>query len=316
MRASVKTSVVWPTIITGAFALMAGCEGVSDDGGGGEGGGSGSQPGKVIPQGGQTDKASDYFEADPATHGELLADLATHFCTTSFIRGEIHTLAQKVSIGFQNNQEIWMLQHPEGEARAVCTNWNNFRTASGGFHMVSTGEQATANGTFASEARKIEWQGDAMLFLRGIAGLYNGKEFFSKTIQGLTKAEVNQLYVHEDDLGTFNTRGYSHAVFVGVPQVQLVKMIGYNTSANLVRGTVNSSGTFEFPISTSSGFSSYWMSSLDDGFCGLTRLGGQFDGIEERVRLYPNGNQWFYKVWAHEGKNVHARARCMAYDQR
>jgi hypothetical protein len=320
MRARAKTHVVWPTIITSAVALMAGCEGASDDGGGGAGASNGSLPGKVIPQG-PTDKASDFFEYTASFGNNFIEPVDTHFCTTSFLRGPFQGADDVVQIDWQNQWDTWSLQHNVGpdqfrEAHAVCTNWNNFRTASGGFHMVSTGRSANANGFGASEARANEWQGDAMMFLRGIAGNYDGSQYFAKVTQSTTIAGENQLYVHEDSLNDQSTKGFSHVVFVGVPQTQLVKMIGYNTSGNLVRGNVNSSGTFEFPVSTSSGFSGYWMSSVHDGFCGLTRLGGQFDGGEERVRLYPNGEDWYYKVWAHSGKNVHARARCIAYDQR
>jgi hypothetical protein len=322
MRARMKTSVVWPTIMTSAVALLAGCEGVSDDAGGGEGGGSGSQPGKVIPQG-QTDKASDFFEISADASGDFPADVATHFCNLSFLRGPFQGSIDLTFIDRVNEWDSWQLHRYIGfddwkDASAVCTNWNNFRMASGGFHMVSTGVQAKSATIGIGEDTTNEWQGDAMLFLRGIAGVYESDDEFAKTIQSTTVAGVNKLYVHDSTTSAVSTKGFSHAVFAGVPQVQLVKTINYNSSnATWVRGNVNSGGDVrEFPISTTSGFSSHWLSPVHDGFCGYTRLSGRFDGGEERVRLYVNGGNWYMKAWAHEGKTVVARARCMAYDQR
>ena len=322
MRASVKTSVVWPTIITSAVALMAGCDGASDDGGGGEGGGSGSQPGKVIPQGGQTDKASDFFEIGLWDSGGYPAYVASHFCTTSYVSGPFDGSDDVLSMDWDNEWDSWhqyrYTNDDRGDVAAACTNWNNFRVASGGFHMVSTGVQAKSATVGIGEDTTNEWQGDAMLWLRGIAGVYESDDEFAKTVQSTSIAGVNKLYVHDSTTSAVSTKGFSHAIFAGVPQVQLVKTINYSTSIqNWVRGNVSSGGDVrEFPISTVSGFSSHWLSPVHDGFCGYTRLSGRFDGAEERARLYINGNNWYMRVWGHAGKPVIARARCMAYDQR
>jgi hypothetical protein len=322
MRERAKSSLVWPTIITSAVALMAGCDGASDDLGGG-GGASGSEPGKVIPQG-QTDKASDFFEISFFASGGYPAPVATHFCTTSFLRGPFNGSADVVYLHWQNQWDSWQFHWSNSngdvyrDMSAVCTNWNNFKTDSGGFSMLSTGASASSSGWEAAEASVYEWQGDAMMFLRGIAGYYKSDQEFSRADQSTTIAGENRLYVHDRSTTSISTKGLSHVVFAGVPQDQLVKTININLSTGAyVRGNVNSSNAVkDYPISTTSGYSGYWMSPTNDGFCGLTRLGGQFDGAEERVRLYPTEGFWYYKVWAHSGKNVHARARCMAYDQR
>ena len=85
---------------------------------------------------------------------------------------------------------------------------------------------------------------------------------------------------------------------------------------SFVRSNVTTAHLSEFPVSTVTGFSSYWMSGVDQGVCSYTRIAGNFDGGGESLRIYKNGSQWFIKASAAAGKAIYGRARCMAYDQR
>jgi hypothetical protein len=99
-----------------------------------------------------------------------------------------------------------------------------------------------------------------------------------------------------------------------------VFLIGYNTSGTKVRGTVSSSGTFEFPVATDSGFANFFLANLTggaSGFCYLTRLSGNFDGGGESAKITQNSGTWFLSAAAgNDDEYVRAKARCMAYDQR
>jgi hypothetical protein len=101
---------------------------------------------------------------------------------------------------------------------------------------------------------------------------------------------------------------------VGVPgENKRVKLIGYR-DGEYVRGTSASSGTFEYAVSTVSGYQSFWMSPRDRGICAITHVQGKFDQFTHYVDYSAKDTQWYGTIQSSHAAN--AKFRCMAFDQR
>jgi len=277
--------------------------------------------------GGSVDKATDFFELGwDSPDSPWLAYQGTHLCLWSGIGGDFNSDDEYFGAGESivdwKDWEYWRVYYRAGVSttRAICSNWDNFVVPSGGVKWISEGGWAEAAGNANATAEAGGWQGDAVTFLRGVKGEMQSNTEYVQINQATTIAGSSVLRVHEEEgdfLDWTFLQGFSHSVFVGVPQRNLARLIGFNSSTGtFVRGTVNSTGTFEFPVSTVSGFSSYWLAGVNQGVCSFTRMAGNFDGGGERVRIFQNGGQWFVQASAAAGKGIYAKVRCMAYDQR
>jgi hypothetical protein len=267
----------------------------------------------------RVDKASDYFER--ASGGDSwLAWHLSHLCLLSGVGGDFNDYGQAVVDWAQ--YEFWRLHWSEGvsSARGICTNWNNFVGPSGYSMMLSNPIEAEASG-FSNDTEEVNaFQGDAATFFTGVIGEMQSETEYLQTTQATTAAGFNKLRVRTEEgdaLDWTSLKGFAHGAFVGVPQQRLARFFGFNSSGQNVRGTATSSNfTYNYAVSTVSGYSAYWLTDVNNAVCGLTRIAGNFDGTEERVRIWAKEGWWFMQVWAHPGKAVSAKARCMAYDQR
>jgi len=275
---------------------------------------------------GDVDKASDFFElGSDSPDSPWLGDPATHLCVWSGVGGDFNSddeFAGGESIVDWKDWDWWRVYYRAGVSttRAICTNWNNFVVPSGGVKWISDGGWAEVYANADASAQATAWLGDAVTFLRGVKGEMQSNTEYVQIDQATSIGTNSILRVHSDEGDFFDFTfldGYSQSVFVGVPQRNLARLIGFNsTTGTFVRGTVASTGTFEFPVSTVSGFSAYWLAGVNQGICSFTRMAGNFDGGGERVRIFQNGGQWFVQASAAAGKGIYAKVRCMAYDQR
>ena len=329
-----RTSTMKPlpsTIIASALALIAGCETPIDADSRGPAHAVkqvSDTPAFVVPGGPDTssDKASDFFDQAPTASDPYLAAVNTHVCVLSYIGGNFNGDDEYTNSGQSiinwPDYNYWRLYWRAGtsSARGICTNWNNFLVPSGGIKQVSEGLDITAGGNSNDSITGNGWKGDAITFLAGVNGEIQSNSTYAQIAQATTVGARSVLKVSTDEGAsldfTFLT-GFSQSIFAGVPQAQLVRLIGHNTNWGWLRGDVTWTGTtWEFSVNTASGFSSVLMANVNSGICGFTRVAGNFDGAEERVRIEQSGNQWRLGAWAHAGKTVYAKARCMAYDQR
>lgn len=323
MNRRVHTNLVFPAVIAGTLSVFAGCDGQSDNADDSVSI-SQSESGAHLaaPEGGDTTKASDFVDIAPTTSYPWLEYQNDYLCLLSYVGGDYNAEDHGWCLIEWPEANYWTAHWEDGMSttRAICTNWNNFVVPSGGDKWISEGAKAEYSGRKDGTTDATGWQGDAVTFLRGVGGELQSNTEYAQITQPTTISGYANLRVHTEvpDLLDYSSiSGWSHSVFVGVPQAHLAYLIGYDTnSQSFVRGTVKSSGVFEFPVSTDTGFSSYWLSDVNDGVCSFTYISGNFDGAEERIRIYQNGGNWFVKAWAHSGKHVYGRARCMAYDQR
>jgi hypothetical protein len=106
--------------------------------------------------------------------------------------------------------------------------------------------------------------------------------------------------------------GEALSFFAGNPSAgRLVKMIGFRDGA-WYRGDVSQSGTWQFTVGESGGYSSYYLAPYDNAVCYLSRISGNLNTSNDLVVISKTGTQFFLQ----EGGQAIGAARCMAYDQR
>jgi len=311
-------------ILGSVLSLIVGCEGPPDgdpQSGNASGNGDPEVPGRIVEDvQGVTGKATDYFDTDE----RFAASQNLHMCVLSRVGGDFDDWddARQCVIDYAD-YDYWTLFHGENNGvRAICTNWNNFLIPSGGNRQFSSVVLGFAGGYSDDTETKSVWKGDAITFITGIDGEMQSNNTYVQILQATTLGARSTLKISTDEPGPLldwsQLRGNAHAFFAGVPQAQLVRLIGWNSDWQLFfRGDVTWSGTtWEFSVNSASGFSAVKMANKDSGICGFTRVAGNFDGAEERVRIESSGTNWRLGAWSHEGKVVYARSRCMAYDQR
>lgn len=274
----------------------------------------------AAPADGLVPKAASWFEHSTALNGKWVAPTNTHVCVLTGVQGNFSDYdLGRVELNWPENSYWTLWSNSYSTGYAVCASWGNFIAPSGSGLSVSAGAHAMINGNADATAEANAWRGDSMTFLRGVDGELQGTGEYVQTIQATTIPTYSKLRTHSE-VGSFLDytvlHGYSHSILVGVPQTRLVRLMGYNTAGNMVRSTISAAGTFEFAVSNVSGFSGYWLSTVDQGLCSFTHISGNFDGGGEWARINSNGGQWFLKASGAAGKGVYARARCMAYDQR
>jgi hypothetical protein len=324
-----KTSLLASMLAMGALWTAPGCDGQTDTDQGAATSVTSDENNALagtVPAASATptEKASDYFEKEATSSDPWLQYQGNYMCVLSKVQGwfaDDFDPGQVIADWADN--DYWRIYWTSGRntGSGICTNWNNFLLPSGGSISYSRGASAEVSGYADGTSTATSWAGDAITFVRGVFGEMQGNTEYAQINQAMTISGKSTLEVRSEE-GNFLDytimRGYSHAIRVGVPGAHLAYMIGYNTSnSSWVRATANSwSAMTEFPVSTVSGFSGYWLAGVDQGVCGFTRIAGNFDGGGEWVRIYQNGGQWFIKAQAAAGKGVYGKARCLAYDQR
>jgi hypothetical protein len=323
-----KTSLLASMLAIGALSAAPGCDGQTDTDQGAATSVTSDENNALAgtvsaASAAPTEKASDYFEKEATSNDPWLQSPGSYMCVLSKVQGWFdNDFDPGQIIADWADSNYWRIYFMSGRdtGSGICTNWNNFLVPSGGSISYSRGASAEVSGYANGTATATSWAGDAITFVRGVNGEMQTNTEYVQANQATTISGTSQLEVRSEEGGFLNytiLRGYSHAIRVGIPGRHLAYMIGYNTSSSsFVRGTVNSSSLMEFPVSTVSGFSGYWLAGVDQGVCGFTRIAGNFDGGGEWVRIYQNGGQWFIKASAAAGKAVYGKARCLAYDQR
>ena len=322
MNRQVRTTNLMTWAILGSvLSLIVGCE-TPPDGGPTSTENDPEVPGRIVLDSeGVTEKATDYFQ----TNERYAASQNLYMCVLSRVGGDFTNYGVNHSCTIDyTDYDFWTIyQGDNNDARAICTNWNNFLIPSGGNRQFSEDAEAIASGYQDDTDDTAVWKGDAATFITGVTGEMQSNNTYVQILQATTVGARSTLRASSDEPGPLTDFselvGSAHAYFAGVPQAQLVKLIGaHSTTPGLfVRADVNSSHKMEFSVSSASGFSAVSMSHQNSGICGFTRIAGNFDGAEERVRIEPTSdNRWRLGAWSHDGKTVYARARCMAYDQR
>lgn len=226
------------------------------------------------------------------------------FCMLTGVRGD--TLTFKVTGG--NNTGWKAVANDETAGWVTCFPVDNFKGPAGSVYMVS-GDADECE----TEGNRNCWWGDAATFLRWVEGrMYGGGEYVRVFQSTLANSPSTVVPYNSSALGS--AQGAGKSIFFGVPGgKRLVRLMGY-TSSGSAKGTVTTSGTFLMSVSTYSGYQSYWLSPTDAGFCGLTKVGGEFNGGGEIARISPTEGWWFLDSIAGSG-DVWASSRCMAWNQ-
>jgi hypothetical protein len=332
MKSMANTIGFVAPLMAGALSLLAGCDAASSDDGALDGTNARwSDSGEVgeAATGDDVAKASDYYErgTTAATNPVLpyIGYQGKYMCVLSMVTGNFngddrYSNSGHVIVDWADS-DFYRFYWRDGwtDGRALCTNWSNFLVGSGGVKQFSGNFVGEVWGFSDQTAEGPTWTGDAITFVTGLDGEMQGGGEYVRAIQSTTVSGKSKLRVHEESGSAFDQTfldGFAQAFRIGVPGARLIRLRGYNSAGNNVTGNVNSSGTFEFAVSTVSGYSGYWMTPVDDGFCGFTHISGNFDGGGEVIRNYKTDGWWFLKASSTGGKAVYARSRCVAYDQR
>jgi hypothetical protein len=277
----------------------------------------------VPTQTGDVEKASGFFDEDPTTYyNNGYVYTKDYLCVLSKIGGEIEDFGgQELHIDVTSRGDTWwdLSYETNARTRLICTPWSNFRLPTNGQVRLSS-EFSLSLTTYSSDTEDANmWGGDAATALSGIdASAMNGYGEYAliKQATSATADSVLEIRSKAGIAGVISAyiEGWGQSIFVGDPAAhKLVKLIGW-VNGDLVSGNVNTTGTFEYNVSTTSGFQNYWMATTDQAICYFTKISGEFDGGGEYSRIYQNGTQWYLTSVAGGGE-VKASARCMAYRQ-
>lgn len=246
--------------------------------------------------------------------------LQDYLCVASSIYGKFEHENHEFDVehgsstwGMRTDPAMYLSPNDTGRGAMTCVRHSAFVPDDGGVHWISGNFSAFGDTDFIAHTDTNMWWGTAASFVSGISGEFNGGGEYVRVTQS-TDGYAPSVISAETQASVLDGLGYSY--FVGVPKSgKLVNLYGYK-NGSWVRGNVLSSGTFEYPVNTQAGYSSYWLPPRDKAFCYFTRVSGNFDGGGEQLRITVNGGQWFVSAQSGGGKYVAGRVRCMAYDQR
>lgn len=323
-----KFGFVARSMAAGALSLLAGCEGTATEPGpAGTTQGAGVTPSVTVEAavGGDVAKATDFFEKTTSRGDKVVASPGGYMCALSMVTGnfegddELNNAGQTyIDWEWEGYYRFWW-RPGWTNARALCTNWNNFLIGAGGEKRYSGQGWAEAYGYSTQTADVAMFPGDWITFVQGMIGELQGGGEYVRAIQSKTLTGNSTVRAHEEDGSALDwtfLRGFGQSFRIGKPGAKLIRLRGYDSAGNAA-GNAASSGTFEFPVSTVSGYSGYWMTTVNDGFCGFTKLSGNFDGGGEILRISKSSDGWWYlSASSTGGKAISANARCVAYDQR
>jgi hypothetical protein len=246
----------------------------------------------------------------PAVTTTISKNPASYLCVMSRLTGRLELYGDLFSVLPKGDRyETKVGGAPFGTVK--CVAHSHFVTDPGGEHWLSESVRVHAEDGATDEADL--WWGSAASFVTNVMGRFRGGGEVLQIQQSTAGDEPSVFVARAQSRGVW---GDALSYLAGVPRSgRLVRLYGFR-NGSWVRGTVNSAGTFEYNVSTTSGFSSYWLPPRDKAFCYLTKLGGQFDGGGEALEISENGSQWVVGVRSGGGQSVRGAVRCMAYDQR
>jgi hypothetical protein len=191
-----------------------------------------------------------------------------------------------------------------------CVRHSSFILPSGSVQSVSPPLQVSV--AWGAIASNTLWQGNSFSFLGRLNANMDGLGESVEVTQATTASAFNTLIVDTGRISAMAASAMSY--FAGDQEAnRTVRLYGYRDGAYR-RGSITSSGTYTFTISNFSGYSAFWMPSIDIAFCALTRIQGRLGGGDDRVKNYHRTGQWYSEVSSQH--DVTASFRCMAYDQR
>jgi hypothetical protein len=249
---------------------------------------------------------------------------ATHICVATGFTGDRSAEDSNANVFLQSNPANgqWYFRsdpHENGRAWARCAPWSSFIKNSGDVVWSSDGVSARCKtselGGICSGTANL-WKGDAWSVLQGVSGEMEGGGEWARVGQTGTVG-LSEVKVHTatgNFLMAASMVGLGQSFFIGVPNsTRLAPFISFQ-NGNWVKSNILF-GTTTFDVSTTEGFSSYWLAPHSQGLCYMTRLSGDFNGSGESVRITVNGNNYFVTARAGNGK-AYGSVRCMAYDTR
>lgn len=146
------------------------------------------------------------------------------------------------------------------------------------------------------------WYGDAVSYVSGLAGNFEGGGELAEIITGEPDTP-SVLRVRTENCGEVDTvEAIAYSLFVGKPgesvtwRTQQVKLDAGKNSRKEQR-----------------------LMRTTDGVCYFTRISGNFDGGGERARIYPqideSGTEWWMLEAKAEGGSAYSTAECIFYNQ-
>jgi hypothetical protein len=155
------------------------------------------------------------------------------------------------------------------------------------------------------------WDGDAITFLVGVFGEYEGSGERVWVTQSARFADGPSTFGARTGVCFGSVRGNVGTYFVGIPRQTAPVFIGTGDA----RLTAIQTGS-EFSVSSNQTVA---MARTDRAMCYLTRFSGDFNGNGERIRIFAqvvNGvERWHLQSTAGSGASAQGRARCFAFDQ-
>jgi len=242
-------------------------------------------------------------------------DPATYWCVPTHIQGGFNDASDEFHVWADSPYSVGGNSgYFDGYGKVTCVRHSAFVTDPGGVHWISSWLPVMGRVGYVQVDSRDMWWGSAASYVSEVGGEFaGGGEYIriNQSTSGTTPSKIELRTLASELHGA----GYSY--FAGVPQSgNLVRLYGYNTAGNLRRGDVNSAGTYEFDVGTTSGYSSYWLAQRSRAFCYFTRVSGKFTGGAEQVKIEENEDYWFLSATHGASQAVYASARCMAYDQR
>lgn len=139
------------------------------------------------------------------------------------------------------------------------------------------------------------WLGNAISYIDGVHGWFEGGGEFAQIEPGWPNTP-SQLNVRTQNSSAVS--GVARSLFLGIPGVTDTRRTG---------------------MVSSSGNKKQLLLPTRDGVCYLTRISGDFNGSEERIRISPvvdaQGTEWWqFETHAGRGK-AYATAECVLYNQ-
>lgn len=230
----------------------------------------------------------------------------SQFCVLSGVRGKDPTVRTV------RGSSDWRGSSGEDSAGwALCFPKSNFSGPSGSIFMTSSDSDCWED-DFAYTSKDC-WWGDAATAVIGVSGDFNGGGEYTRIDQSTLATSPSRITAHAS--ASYGVTGYGRSIFFGVGGKQPVRLMGYDPSGNVVRGQFSSPGTFTMSASTYSGYSSYWLTPVENGACYFSKIGGEFNGGGEIGRITQVDGWWYEQAIAGSG-DVWVSARCMAWDQR
>ena len=219
----------------------------------------------------------------------------------------------------------WNLVTGSGRTgRMACSRLSNFTRRAGSVTLFSEEFFLASYNRNADFSKSTSlWWGDAASMITMMSGEFEGSNEKIEVVQNTNASTASTLKISSHAGDTFSNtdmEAAAYSVFLGNPSEHLlVRLIGYNSGGNKARGTAASAGTFVMPVSTQSGFSSFWLADVsgsNGGFCYFTKLSGDFNGSGESAIITQASGAWKLSVTAGSGSSAIASARCIAHDQR